>query len=189
MRFTFLLLFASALSPGTLSPAQAPDTEQAHWAGTWGASPSPQLPDVAQMSKANLTFANQTLREIVHISIGGSLVRVRLSNAYGKQAVEIGAAHIALRQKGAAIAAGSDHVLTFSGQSSVTIPPNALVLSDPIPLQVAPSSDLAISIFLPKSTLGAGIHYSAQQTNYLAAGNVTSARDISNVLLSVPGFS
>jgi lysophospholipase L1-like esterase len=178
MRFTFLLLFASALSPGTLSPAQAPDTEQAHWAGTWGASPSPQLPDVAQMSKANLTFANQTLREIVHISIGGSLVRVRLSNAYGKQAVEIGAAHIALRQKGAAIAAGSDHVLTFSGQSSVTIPPNALVLSDPIPLQVAPSSDLAISIFLPKSTLGAGIHYSAQQTNYLAAGNVTSARDI-----------
>jgi lysophospholipase L1-like esterase len=180
MRFTFLLLFASALSPGTLSPAQAPDTEQAHWAGTWGASPSPQLPDVAQMSKANLTFANQTLREIVHISIGGSLVRVRLSNAYGKQAVEIGAAHIALRQKGAAIAAGSDHVLTFSGQSSVTIPPNALVLSDPIPLQVAPSSDLAISIFLPKSTLGAGIHYSAQQTNYLAAGNVTSARDISN---------
>jgi lysophospholipase L1-like esterase len=180
MRFTFLLLFASALSPGTLSPAQAPDTEQAHWAGTWGASPSPQLPDVAQMSKANLTFANQTLREIVHISIGGSLVRVRLSNAYGKQAVEIGAAHIALRQKGAAIAAGSDHVLTFSGQSSVTIPPNALVLSDPIPLRVAPSSDLAISIFLPRSTLGAGIHYSAQQTNYLAPGNVTSAADIPN---------
>jgi lysophospholipase L1-like esterase len=180
MRFTFLLLFASALSPGTLSPAQAPDTAQAHWAGTWGASPSPQLPDVAKMSKASLTFANQTLREIVHVSIGGSLVRVRLSNAYGKEAVEIGGAHIALRQKGAAIVAGSDHVLTFSGQSSVTIPPNALVLSDPIPLRVAPSSDLAISIFLPRSTLGAGIHYSAQQTNYLAAGNVTSARDISN---------
>jgi lysophospholipase L1-like esterase len=132
------------------------------------------------MSKASLTFANQTLREIVHVSIGGSLVRVRLSNAYGKEAVEIGGAHIALRQKGAAIVAGSDHVLTFSGQSSVTIPPNALVLSDPIPLRVAPSSDLAISIFLPKSTLGAGIHYSAQQTNYLAPGNVTSAADIPN---------
>ncbi|MGI9075479.1 MAG: SGNH/GDSL hydrolase family protein [Bryobacteraceae bacterium] len=180
MRFTLVLLFASALSAGAVCSAQASDTEQTHWAGTWGASPSPQLSDVAQMSKAKLTFANQTLREIVHVSIGGSLVRVRLSNAYGQEAVEIGGAHIALRQKGAAITAGSDHVLTFSGRSSITIPPNALVLSDAIPLHIAPSSDLAISIFLPKSTLGAGIHYSAQQTNYLAAGDLTSAPDIPN---------
>ncbi len=178
MRSTLLLLFASALWVGGVSSAQIPETAQTHWAGTWGASPSPQLPDVAQMSKAKLTFANQTLREIVHISIGGSLVRVRLSNAYDKEAVEIGAAHIALRQKGAAIAVGSDHVLRFSGRSSITIPPNALVLSDAIPLKVAASSDLAISIFLPKSTLGAGIHYSAQQTNYLAVGDLTSAPDI-----------
>jgi lysophospholipase L1-like esterase len=132
------------------------------------------------MTKAKLTFANQTVREIVHVSIGGSLVRVRLSNAYGKEAVEIGAAHIALHEKGAAIAPGSDHVLTFSGRSSVTIPPNALVLSDAIRLKVASSSELAISIFLPKSTVGAGIHYSAQQTNYLADGNLTSAHDIRN---------
>jgi hypothetical protein len=67
-----------------------------------------------------------------------------------------------------AIVAGSDHVLTFSGRSSVTIPPNALVLNDAIPLEITPSSDLAISIFLPRSTLDAGIHYSAQQTNYFA---------------------
>lgn len=132
------------------------------------------------MSKAKLTFANQTLREIVHVSIGGSLVRVRLSNAYGKEAVQIGAAHIALRKKGAAIVAGSDHVLTFSRLSNITIPPNALVLSDAIPLEVISSSDLAISIFLPKSTPGAGIHYSAQQTNYLATGDLTSAPDIPN---------
>ena len=84
------------------------------------------------MSKGNLTFANQTLREIVHVSIGGPLVRVRLLNAYGKEAVEIGAVHIARRQKGAAIDAGSDRVITFSGRSSVTIPRDALVLSDPV---------------------------------------------------------
>jgi lysophospholipase L1-like esterase len=130
------------------------------------------------MSKAKLTFSNQTLREIVHVSIGGAVVRVRLSNAFGKQAVEIGAAHIALGGKGAAIAAGSDHALTFSGRSSITIPPDALVLSDPILLDLSPSSNVAISIFLPKSTLGAGIHYFAQQTNYLAAGDRTAATDI-----------
>src|SRR5689334_16823091 len=113
MRFIFVLLFASALSLGGVSSAQTAKVAQTHWTGTWGASPSPQLPDVAQMSKAKLTFANQTVREIVHVSIGGSLVRVRLSNAHGKEAVEIGAAHIGLRQKNAAIAVGSDHVLTF----------------------------------------------------------------------------
>ena len=179
MRCT-LLLFVLALSVGSLLPAQTPEPAQSHWVGTWGASPSPQLSDVAQMKKAKLTFENQTLREIVHVSIGGSLVRVRLSNAYGKEAVEIGAAHIALRRKNAAIAASSDHVLTFSGRSTITIPPNALVLSDAIPLDIAPLSDLTISIFLPKSTLGAGIHYSAQQTNYVAAGDLTAAPDMAN---------
>ncbi|MFL6354018.1 MAG: SGNH/GDSL hydrolase family protein [Bryobacteraceae bacterium] len=180
MRFISIPLFATTLLIGVVCSAQVPGAAQTHWVGTWGASPSPQMPDVAQMRKAKLTFANETLREIVHVSVGGSLVRIRLSNAYGKEAVEIGAAHVALRQKGAAIAPGSDHVLTFSGRSSATIPPNALLLSDAVPLEITPSSDLAISIFLPKSTLGAGIHYSAQQTNYSATGDVTSAPDIPN---------
>jgi hypothetical protein len=132
------------------------------------------------MKKATLTFANQTLREIVRVSIGGSLIRVRLSNAYGKEAVEIGAAHVALRRQDSALIPGSDRALTFSGQSKITIPPNALLLSDPIALDVPPSSDLAISIFLPKPALGAGIHYSAEQTNYAAAGDLTSAPSLPN---------
>ena len=130
------------------------------------------------MEKAKLTFTNQTIREIVHISIGGSTIRVRLSNTYGKDAVEIGAAHVALRSKASAIVSGSDHQLTFGGHSSITIPPNALVLSDPLPINLASSSDLAISIFLPKSTLGAGIHYAAQQTNYIGSGDLTTAVDM-----------
>ena len=80
---------------------------QPHWVATWGASPAPQLAD-EQMRAAKLEFENQTLREIVHTSIGGNTVRVRLSNAYGKQAVDIGAAHIALRAEGPGIVAGSD---------------------------------------------------------------------------------
>ncbi len=168
----FLLVFALSFSR---SSGQTPEAAPIHWVGTWGASPSPQLADRAQMSKAKLTFANQTLREIVHLSVGGSRIRVRLSNAYGKESVEIGAAHVALRREGAAIIPGSDRALSFSGRSSVVIPPNALVLSDPISLDVAPASDLAISIFLPKPVLGAGVHYSAQQTNYVASGDLTAA--------------
>jgi lysophospholipase L1-like esterase len=151
-----------------------------HWVVTWGASPAPQLADETQMRDAKLVFENQTLREIVHTSIGSNTVRVRLSNAYGKQTVEVGAAHIALRAKGSEIAAGSDRALTFSGRPTVSIPPNALVLSDPVKLDIPATGDLAISIFLPKAATGAGIHYSAQQTSYIAPGNVTDTASISN---------
>src|SRR5206468_7570184 len=117
---TFLLAcaFTSALA-----------ADRTHWVVTWGASPAEQLPG-DQMRAAKLEFENQTLREIVHTSIGSDTVRVRLSNAYGKQTVDIGGAHIALRDKGSAIVAGSDRALTFSGRASVSIPPNAPVLSD-----------------------------------------------------------
>lgn len=149
-----------------------------HWVGTWGASPSPQFSDAAKIASAHLKFENQTIREIVHVSIGSTMVRVRLSNAYGKESVEIGSAHVALREKGAAIVAGSDRALTFGGKTSVTIPPNALILSDPVALKIAPAGDLTISLFLPKAHVGGGIHYAAQQTNYVGSGDLTGAADM-----------
>src|ERR1039458_1126181 len=164
-----VLAFASA------ALAAAP----AHWVATWGASPAPQMADAAQMQAANFRYENQTLREIVHVSLGGDTVRVRLSNAYGKESVEVGAAHIALRAKGSVIAAGSDRALTFSGRAGVSIPPDALALSDPVKLNVPAASDLAISIFLPKAATGAGIHYGAQQTSYAGKGDVTGAESLS----------
>jgi lysophospholipase L1-like esterase len=102
-------------------------------------------------------------------------VRVRLSNAYGSDAVKVGAAHVALRDNKSAIVAASDRVLTFSGRPSVSIPANALVLSDPVQLDIPASADVAISLFLPEPTTGAGIHYSAQQTSYAASGDLTGS--------------
>jgi lysophospholipase L1-like esterase len=149
-----------------------------HWVATWGASPSPQMADEKQMATAKLVYANQTLREIVHTSIGGDMFRIRLSNAYGKAQVDIGGVHIALRSKESEIAAGTDHAVTFSGRATVSIPANALVLSDPIKLAAADAADLAVSIFLPEATTGGGIHYSASQTNYIGAGDQTSVAAI-----------
>src|SRR6185437_15390706 len=174
MRFAPLLAVCFAASAFAAAPA--------HWVVAWGASPAPQLADEAQMRTAKLLFDNQTIREIVHTSIASDTVRVRLSNAYGKQAVEIGAVHIALRDaghdKGSSIAPGSDHAVTFSGRASVSIAPNAQALSDPVKL-AAPASNLAISIFLPHATSGAGIHYGAQQTNYIGPGDLTGAAEMS----------
>ena len=146
-----------------------------HWVATWGASPAPQLPDAAQREKAKLVFEDQTVRNIVHVSIGGDSLRVRFSNAYGAEPVVIGAAHIALRESDSSIVTGTDRPLTFGGKSSITIPANALAVSDPVNLKTPALSDLAISIYLPKHAEGAGIHYSAQQTNYIAKGDVTAS--------------
>ncbi len=162
--FLVALTLSSALAAG-----------KTHWVVTWGASPAPQLSDEAQMRAAKLEFENQTLREIIHTSIGGNTVRVRFSNAFGKDTVEIGSAHIAVRDKGADIVAASDRALTFGGHPATAIPPNALVLSDPVNLDVQPASDLAISIFIAPKTVGAGIHYSSQQTSYVGSGDVTKA--------------
>src|SRR5665213_126720 len=140
MKLATLLALCFAATASAAAPA--------HWVVAWGASPAPQLPDEAQMRTAKLVFDNQTIREIVHTSIGSDTVRVRLSNAYGKQAVEIGAVHIALHGNGSRITAGSDHTVTFGGRTGVSIAPDAQELSDPVKM-AAPTGDLVISIFLP----------------------------------------
>lgn len=148
--------------------------QQIRWIGTWAASPSPQLTN-AEMRKANLDFDNQTIREIAHISLGGETLRIRLSNAYGKSPVEVGAAHIALHRKGSATVPGSDRALTFAGHASVSIPTDAPVLSDPVELKTPAGAELVVSIYMPKPTTGAGIHYAAQQTSYIGTGDLTQA--------------
>ena len=153
--------------------------DQTHWIGTWGASPAPQLSNPAQMFASNLLFSNQTIREIVHTSAGGNAVRVRLSNAYGPDSITIGAAHIALRDNKSSIVPASDRTLTFGGRPFATIPANAMVLSDPVKLEVPALSDVAISVFLPKPTTGAGIHYAAQQTSYIGQGDLTGSTSFS----------
>jgi lysophospholipase L1-like esterase len=114
-------------------------------------------------------FNNQTLRQIVHTSIGGSRVRVVLSNAYGSAPLLIGAAHVALRDKDASIAPDSDRALTFSGKSTIAIPPYALMTSDPVNLTVPQMADLAIDLYLPGNTdtpAPLTMHAAAFQTNY-----------------------
>ena len=170
------LCFAVVAAGLNAAPVAAP---AAHWVVSWGASPSPS-PEAAQASKAGFEFKDQTLREIVHLSLGGSAVRVRFSNVFGKQSLKIGAAHVALRASDSAIQPSSDRALTFGGATGVTVPPNAFVLSDPVKLAVPAGSDLAISIFVPGAATGAGLHYLAQQTSYVGAGDLTAAASIAD---------
>ena len=170
------LLAASLLAIAGMALPQLPAIAQSgwnteHWVGTWGTGPAG--PPLAAQTQ---TFNDQTLRLIVHTSIGGKSVRIRVSNTFGTTPLRIGEAHVALRQSGSTIVAGSDRPLTFSGNRSITIPPGAPVLSDPVDLDVPALSDLAISLHLPGSVQATTIHGSAFQTNYVSLpGNFTGA--------------
>jgi lysophospholipase L1-like esterase len=149
-----------------------------HWVGTWATAvvsapsePQPQPP--GGLPSPALRFNNQTFRQFVRISIGGERVRVVLTNAFGTRALTIGGAHLALRGNGAAITAGSDRALTFGGLQTATIPPAAILVSDPVSLSVPASSDVAIDLFFAGDTAASPspltVHAGSRQTNYLSS--------------------
>jgi lysophospholipase L1-like esterase len=136
-------------------------SERRNWVGTWTATPAPA---------EGVAFANHTLRMTPRVSLGGSTVRVRISNAYGILPLRIGAARVALRDNGPAIVPASDRRLTFGGEPSATIAAGAVLVSDPVALEVPALADLAVSFHLPQelpASFGITGRY-ARQTNYIS---------------------
>jgi lysophospholipase L1-like esterase len=148
-----------------------------HWVGTWGAAPMGSRVNYAQPAPGNSTY-----RDVAHISMGGSPVRVELTNEFGARPLTVGAAHIAVSAgPEGAIRPGSDHTLSFSGQASVTIPAGGLVVSDPVPMQVAPLADLAVSVYLPEQPINdTTCHEDGQSTNFITPGNTAAAETLND---------
>ena len=132
-----------------------------HWVGTWSAAPAPA---------EGVALANQTLRMNPRVSLGGKTFRVRLSNAYGTGKLRIGAAHIGRRAAGAAVVTGTNRPLTFGGATEATIAAGALLISDPVYMDMPALSDVAVSIYLPE-TIPASFQITgryARQINYIS---------------------
>jgi lysophospholipase L1-like esterase len=191
------VVLASVLS--AVHPVLLAQSAREHWVGTWSTAevgrpqtpPSPpttpapppfmpnQCPAGAPQPNTFMHFSNQTLRQVVHTSIGGPKIRIVLSNRFGTAPLAIGAAHVALRDKESAIQQASGRPLTFSGKPTFTIPPGALAYSDPVNLTVAPMADLAIDVYLPgdtNTTTPLTMHTGAFQTSYVSeTGNHAGA--------------
>jgi lysophospholipase L1-like esterase len=158
---------ALAAALATATPAARAAASPENWCATWGAAPAGPPSTAAVMN-----YANQTLRLIVHASIGGSRVRVRFTNEMGSTPLRIGAASIGLRGSGASLAAGSVRNLAFGGRSFATISAGAPLVSDPVDLVVPALADLAVSIYLPDSVQGTTLHDMAMQASYASvSGN------------------
>lgn len=117
---------------------------------------------------------NQTIRMIARTSLGGRRVRISLSNMLNAEPVLVGAAHLGLHAGRGAIEPGSGRAVTFGGRPTVVIPPGALVLSDPVDLEVQPLTDLAVSLYLPEPTGPPTSHTTGMRTAYIADGNVAA---------------
>jgi lysophospholipase L1-like esterase len=165
------------LGVAALAPLQVRAADQDHWVGSWATSPVVAKNPGGKFGGEGTD--GTTLREIVQLSIGGPEVRVIFTNEFGEDPLTIGAAEVAVRATGSEVAAGSSTPLTFSGHTSVVIPPGALVVSDPAPLKVAALSDLAVSFYLPAQTISQlTLHGFADQTSYYIGGNNVSAHEL-----------
>ncbi|HEV2619413.1 MAG TPA: SGNH/GDSL hydrolase family protein [Acidobacteriaceae bacterium] len=173
----------TAAPPIIAPPSAATSPTAAQQGATPPAAPAPPAPASRPGRPPAIVYGTDgtTLREIVHVSIGGPQLRVVFTNEFGTDPLILGAAHVAVSQGASAINLVSAAGLTFGGHVQVTIPPGALVVSDPANVSVPAQADLAISFFLPAQTIHQITqHGGAQQTSYIAPGNVVGAKTLDN---------
>ena len=168
------LACAFAVSGAGADAADAPS-----WAPAWARAPLSTTVTTATTSvQATVPgqIKNQTLRLIAWSTVGGSQVRVKLTNRFSTTPLVVSSAHVALRQSGGTINTGTDRALTFGGSPSVTLAAGAETWSDPVALTVPQHADLAVSLYLPGTFTPTTFHPTGLKTSYLSrTGNFTSS--------------
>jgi lysophospholipase L1-like esterase len=168
------LILASAITLSLVASVINAAAQQTVWTGSWSAAPvaAPAASSIASPDGA-------TYRDIVHLSLGGNAIRLRISNEFGTKPLALASVHAAISAGGAATQTGTDHPVTFGGIESVTIPTGAVVVSDTLPMPVKPFTNLAVSLFVPaQPEVTLTYHLLGMSTNYIATGDVTSAPNL-----------
>ncbi len=172
-------VFAACLALAIVSQGAAAGARSSRpkWVGSWATAE--QIPEPANaLPPADLRDA--TLRQIVRLSLGGAVLRVAISNAFGRTPLHLISARIAVPLSPASpkIDAATSRPLTFSGRPSVTIPAGAEYVSDPVAFTAAPQSNLAVSFYIGRPAEGETSHPGSRATSYLAPGNHVAGPDL-----------
>jgi lysophospholipase L1-like esterase len=150
-------------------------TAQASWVTTWAASPVPPSAAMGPMPETP-AFSNRTLRQTLRLSAGGKALRIRFTNAYGEQPLEIGGARIAILRPDGSEQPGSSRMLSFAGRPTATAPKGAPLVSDSVALTVPALAKLSVSLYVPGDTGPCTCHTVAlDDTDVSAPGNFTAA--------------
>ncbi len=150
-----------------LLTVQSGTSQAAGWTAAWGAAPLPPGPAMGPFP-ATPAFSNQTIRQIVRLTAGGSRIRIRFTNEYGSKPLLIGAARVALVDAKGTVVPGTDRALVFAGKPTALIPAGSPFLSDPVDLPVKALSSVSISMYLPEDTGQCTCHAVGLQTAYVS---------------------
>jgi lysophospholipase L1-like esterase len=161
---------AGAAHPAAARPAAAVANASGTWTGTWATAPQ----------SGGASFDQQTIRQIVHTSISGTVARIEISNAFGTAPLTVSDVHIALAGSGSAITSGTDQTVTFGGSATTTIAAGGTGISDTISYAIPALTNIAISFYLPDPTGASTYQQIANQTNYIASGDVSGAAGLPN---------
>ena len=158
------------------APSHAQPKPQA-WVASWGASQ--QIPE-PQNAVAADDLRDATVRQVFHLSLGGPVLRVHLSNAFGTEALHFTSVHIArpVSPSSSAIDPATDRALTFAGSSDVTVPPGTEFISDPLDYPVAALSNLAVTFHLDSPPATQTGHPGSRATSYLVHGDFVGAPNL-----------
>lgn len=151
------------------------------WVGTWGTSP--QLVEPNNMPPAP-GLNDNTLRQIVRVSIGGDTIRIRFSNEFSKSPVTLKAVQIAVSKGGSVIDPATARELKFGKKSEVTMAPGGIATSDPLLFHLEPRMDVAITINFGQTSPDVTGHPGSRTTSYLLAGNAIASVDFAGAVLT-----
>lgn len=168
------LILTSALALLAVTGLQA----QTKWTATWATAIEAPLAE-SDMPKTSMT--NSTLRQVIHVSIGGDKLRLQLSNEKSRQPVEIKSVYIADTDGGKAIDHKTAKFLTFNGSRSVTIEPGKALYTDVAQYKLKPLQRLSVTISYGNTPVKATTHRGSRTTSYLAAGEVAPKADFAEV--------
>ncbi|WP_435129561.1 SGNH/GDSL hydrolase family protein [Actinacidiphila sp. bgisy144] len=129
------------------------------------------------MSAGGPSFRRQTVRMVVHTSVGGSGLRIKVSDLRSGRPLTVGAADVAEQYDGGRAVAGSHHRVTFGGSRSTTVAAGGERYSDVIPMRVNADQNLLVSLYLPGPTGPSTFHREAYETTYVSTDGVDHAAD------------
>ncbi len=149
------------------------------WVGTW--STAPQLVETSN-NPPSPGLSNNTIRQIVHVSIGGDSLRMRFTNEFSSSPVTMKSVHIAVSAGGGAIDTATDRIIYFNGKPGVTMAPDSAVMSDPFQFALQPLSDVAITIYFGSTSPTVSGHPGSRTTSYILTGDEAAKADFSGAV-------
>lgn len=167
----------------TSSTTTTAPPEPARWVASWGSGVQPSTPEWSNLgfSLVDGLEADQTLRQVVHTSVGGDQARVTISNRFGTRPLAVGRATVAVAAEAQGPWPGIDEAtltpLQVGGSGAFVVEPGTEVTSDVLDLAVPADHDLAVSLHLTARTGPPNGHAWGGETSWVGPGDLTAASE------------